>query len=135
MPSGAVNQRVPQGKRRKTGRAPRVVQTAAVLKDTLFADVSDHLAEYATLKAMGYPDRYLFGVVLQEAVILAVLGFLPGLAICTYLYRVAGEATRLPMHLTAPTAAAVLGLTVVMCGLSGAVALRKIRSADPAEIF
>ncbi len=41
MPSGAVNQRVPQGKRRKTGRAPRVVQTAAVLKDTLFADVSE----------------------------------------------------------------------------------------------
>ena len=108
---------------------------AIIVYQILFADVSDHLAEYATLKAMGYPDRYLFGVVFQEAIILAVLGFLPGLAICVYLYRVAGEATRLPMQLTAPTAASVLGLTVVMCCVSGAIALRKIRSADPAEIF
>ena len=108
---------------------------AIIVYQILFADVSDHLAEYATLKAMGYPDRYLFGVVLQEAVILAVFGFLPGLAICLYLYRVAGDATRLPMVLTADTAAFVLLLTVTMCCLSGAIALRKVRSADPAEIF
>ncbi|HSP95940.1 MAG TPA: ABC transporter permease DevC [Candidatus Dormibacteraeota bacterium] len=108
---------------------------AIIVYQILFADVSDHLAEYATLKAMGYPDRYLFGVVFQEAIILAVLGFLPGLAICTYLYRVAGEATRLPLRMTAPTAGFVLALAIVMCCLSGAIALRKIRSADPAEIF
>jgi DevC protein len=108
---------------------------AIIVYQILFADVSDHLAEYATLKAMGYPDRYLFGVVFQEAIILAVLGFLPGLAICVYLYRVAGDATRLPMQLTAPTAGFVLALAIIMCCLSGAIALRKIRSADPAEIF
>ncbi|MGH7789533.1 MAG: ABC transporter permease DevC [Candidatus Binatia bacterium] len=108
---------------------------AIIVYQILFADVCDHLAEYATLKAMGYPDRYLFGVVFEEAIILAVLGFLPGLAICAYLYRVAGEATRLPMQLTVSTAAAVLALAVVMCCLSGAIALRKISSADPAEIF
>lgn len=108
---------------------------AIIVYQILFADVSDHLAEYATLKAMGYPDRHLFAVVFQEAIILAVLGFLPGLAICLQLYRVAGEATRLPMQLTAPTAGFVFALTVIMCCLSGAIALRKIRSADPAEIF
>ena len=108
---------------------------AIIVYQILFADVSDHLAEYATLKAMGYSNRYLFGVVFQEAVILAVLGFLPALALCIYLYRLTSEATRLPMQMTVPTAAFVLGLAVLMCCISGAIALRKIRSADPAEIF
>ena len=112
-----------------------LVVGAIIVYQILFADVSDHLAEYATLKAMGYPNRYLFGVVMQEAVILAVFGFLPGLAICLYLYRVAGDATRLPMVLTPATAAYVLLLTIGMCCLSGAIALRKVRSADPAEVF
>ncbi len=108
---------------------------AIIVYQILFADVSDHLAEYATLKAMGYTNRYLFGVVFQEAIILAVLGFLPALGICIYLYRLTSDATRLPLQMTAPTAAFVLALAVIMCCLSGAIALRKIRSADPAEIF
>ena len=77
-----------------------LVVGAIIVYQILFADVSDHLAEYATLKAMGYPNRYLFGVVFQEAVILAVLGYVPGLLICLALYRVAGDATRLPMQMT-----------------------------------
>jgi putative ABC transport system permease protein len=108
---------------------------AIIVYQILFADVCDHLAEYATLKAMGYPDRYLFGVVFQEAIILAVLGFLPGLALSVGLYHVTAGATLLPLRLTIHTAAFVLVLAIVMCCLSGAIALRKIRAADPAEIF
>jgi len=106
-----------------------------IVYQILFADVSDHLAEYATLKAMGYTNGYLASVVLQEAAILAVLGFIPGLALSILLYRAAGEATRLPLEMNLETGAFVLLLTVAMCALSGIVALRKIRSADPAEIF
>ncbi len=108
---------------------------AIIVYQILFADVSDHLAEYATLKAMGYPNRYLFSVVLQEALILAVLGYIPGYLICLRLYRVTENATNLPMQLTLQVALLVLGVTIVMCALSGVFALRKIRSADPAEIF
>ena len=108
---------------------------AIIVYQILFADVSDHLAEYATLKAMGYPNRYLFGVVFQEAVILALLGYLPGIAISATLYRIAADATKLPMQMTLPLAVFVVGLAVAMCCLSGGIALRKIRSADPAEIF
>lgn len=108
---------------------------AIIVYQILFADVSDHLAEYATLKAMGYPNTYLFGVVFQEAIILAALGYLPGVLIAIALYRVAGDATKLPMHMTASLSVSVLLLAVVMCCVSGGIALRKIRSADPAEIF
>src|SRR5262249_56246743 len=67
---------------------------AIIVYQILFADVADHLAEYATLKAMGYPNRYLFGVVFQEAVILALLGYLPGIAASIGLYRIAADATK-----------------------------------------
>jgi putative ABC transport system permease protein len=106
-----------------------------IVYQILFADVSDHLEEYATLKAMGYTDAYLFSVVLQEAAILAVLGFIPGLAVSLLLYRAAGEATRLPLEMSLQLGALVLLLTMLMCAVSGVIALRKIRSADPAEIF
>jgi putative ABC transport system permease protein len=108
---------------------------AIIVYQILFADVSDHLAEYATLKAMGYPNRYLFGVVFQEAIILAALGYLPGILITVGLYRVAGNATQLPLEMTSSLSISVLLLAVVMCCVSGGIALRKIRSADPAEIF
>jgi heterocyst specific transport system permease protein len=112
-----------------------LVVGAIIVYQILFADVSDHLAEYATLKAMGYPNSYLFGVVFQEAVILAVLGYLPGMLISLGLYRLTADATKLPMEMTIPLAVSVVLLAVIMCCVSGAIALRKIRSADPAEIF
>jgi putative ABC transport system permease protein len=112
-----------------------VVVGAIIVYQILFADVSDHLAEYATLKAMGYSNGFVSGVVVQQAVILAVLGYLPGLAASFWLYRSAGAATRLPMHLTTERCLAVLALTVAMCAVSGLIALRKVRSLDPAEVF
>jgi len=106
-----------------------------VVYQILFADVSEHLGEYATLKAMGYTNRALSRLVLEEAAILATLGFAPGLLVALLLYRVTAEATRLPLAMTPERALAVLFLTLAMCGIAALVALRKVRSADPAEIF
>lgn len=106
-----------------------------IVYQILYADVSDHLPEYATLKAMGYSDTYFLGVVLQEAVILAVLGFLPGFAISVGLYQLAQGATLLPIVMTTRRAVLILLATIVMCTLSGTLALRKLSAADPAEIF
>ena len=108
---------------------------AIIVYQILFADVSDHLPEYATLKAMGYSNRFVSGVVIQQAVILAGLGFVPGALACIWLYRVVGGATRLPMVLGWERAVSVLALTVAMCAISGMIALRKVRSLDPADVF
>jgi putative ABC transport system permease protein len=95
-----------------------------------------HLPEYATLKAMGYSDRYLIGVLLQEALILAILGFIPEFTISLGLYGLIAKATLLPVQMTLNRARLVLFLTVVMCVASGAIAKeRKLQSADPADIF
>jgi putative ABC transport system permease protein len=106
-----------------------------IVYQILFADVNDHLAEYATLKAMGHSNLFLSGVVIQQAVILAVLGFLPGVLLCLLLYRVSSEATLLPLEMTWPRALGVLALTTLMCMASALMALRKVRSADPADVF
>jgi putative ABC transport system permease protein len=105
-----------------------------IVYQILYTDVSDHLAEYATLKAMGYNNFYLAQVVIQEAIVLAVLGFIPGLIISLGLYNLTKNATLLPLYIW-DKAFPVLMLTVVMCTISGSISLRKVQSADPAEIF
>jgi putative ABC transport system permease protein len=108
---------------------------AVVVYQILFADVSEHIAEYATLKAMGYTNRRLSGLVLRQAAVLATLGFVPGIFAAILLYRLTAEATSLPLAMTPGRALAVLALTLAMCGVSALMALRKVRSADPAEVF
>jgi putative ABC transport system permease protein len=106
-----------------------------IVYQILFADVSEHLNEYATLRAIGYRNRFVSGIVLQQAAILAVLGYIPGLAAASWLSGIAAGATRLPLHITADRSFTVFLLTLLMCGLSGILALRKVRKLDPAEVF
>lgn len=106
-----------------------------IVYQILFSDVSDHLAEYATLRAIGYSNGYVSGVVIQQALILAVLGFGLGVLAALRLYAVTRHATKLPMELTVERALGVLAATIVMCAISGFLALRRVRTLDPAEVF
>jgi putative ABC transport system permease protein len=108
---------------------------AVIVYLILYTDVSNHMAEYATLKAMGYKDRYLLGIVLQEAIIMAIIGYVPGFALSIGIYDLVKNATRLPTLMTLARALSVMILTIVMCFISGAIAVRKLQSADPADIF
>jgi len=101
----------------------------------LYADVTDHLAEYATLKAMGYRSSYFFAVILEESLIVGVLGFLPGWILSYGLYYFLTLTTGLPLHLGLDRAVLVLGMTVVMCGVSGLLTIRGLLATDPAELF
>jgi putative ABC transport system permease protein len=106
-----------------------------IVYQILYSDVSEHLPEYATLKAMGYTDNYLLGVLIQEALLLAILGFLPGFILSFGLYQVTYAATMLPIFMKTERAIKVWILTVIMCSVSAAIAMRKLRSADPADVF
>lgn len=117
------------------GTAMGFIVGIVIVYQVLYTDVADHLAEYATLKAMGYRDIYFLGVVLQEAIILAVLGYMPGLFLSMGLYNLTRNATSLPMIMTLARGTTVMLLSVIMCVISGAIALRKLSAADPADIF
>lgn len=106
-----------------------------IVYQVLSTDVNSHLEEYATFKAMGYRNTYLLGVIFEEALILSVLGFIPGLAIALAAYQVTAAATALPLAMPLSRTIFVLLLTFVMCGASGAIATRRLQAADPADIF
>ena len=106
-----------------------------IVYQVLSTDVNDHMAEYATFKAMGYKNSYLLFVVFEEALILSIAGFIPSTFLAMGLYQLTAAATALPIVLPISRAITVLVLTIVMCGISGAIATRKLQSADPADIF
>ena len=106
-----------------------------IVYQVLSTDVNDHMAEYATFKAMGYKNSYLLFVVFEEALILSVFGFIPSTVLAMGLYQLTAAATSLPIVLPVSRAIIVFLLTVFMCAISGAIATRKLQSADPADIF
>jgi len=106
-----------------------------IVYQILFSDIATHLKEYATLKAMGYSQGYLRRAVLSAALILAVFGFVPGVILSTFLYDFIGKSTFLPLAMDLPRAAAVFGMIFTMCGLAGLLAMRKLRDANPADMF
>jgi putative ABC transport system permease protein len=108
---------------------------AVICYQIISTDVSEHLAEFATLKAVGYTDGYLNGTVLRESLWLAVLGFVPGLGLSWLLYRGLDARVGLPMYLTTLRVLLIFSLTAAMCVLSALLALRKVKTADPAEVF
>lgn len=101
----------------------------------LFADIADHLREFATLKAMGYRPKYFIGVVLQESLILSLLGFVPGAICAALLYRMVAMLTGLLMDMSWDRTLLVAVLTMAMCIVSGCLTMNKVLQTDPAEMF
>lgn len=106
-----------------------------IVYQILHSDVTAHLPQYATLKAMGYSDASLTSAVMFEALIISMLGYGPGVLLSLGLYQVTATAANLAMVLTWERALQVFVITVVMCGLSGLLALRQLQRADPADVF
>ena len=106
-----------------------------IVYQILYSDVSDHLGEYATLKAMGYDDGFVVAIILQESLILALLAFAPSLLLSLGLYGFLARATSLMVVMTLERAVLVFLFTLAMCSASGWLATGKLRRLDPAEIF
>jgi putative ABC transport system permease protein len=117
------------------GVAVSCVVGTVIVYQILYTDISQHLKQYATLKAIGYPSRYLFVIVVQEALILAVLGYLPGLGISLGLYELTRQGANIPMIMELSRVLTVLLLTIGMCTLSGLISVQKAITADPADVF
>jgi putative ABC transport system permease protein len=100
-----------------------------------YTDLSDQLPQYATLKAMGYRTGYLLRVVFEQATFNAMAGWVPALLLSILLYYVIGRFALLPLHMTARVMLVSLGLTLGMCLISAAIAVRRVITADPAEVF
>jgi putative ABC transport system permease protein len=97
--------------------------------------VINHLSQFATLKAVGFSDGFLLRTILSEGWILSVLGYWPGLLGAAVLTQLTRHVIVLPVSLTLERMAGIFGLTLLMCLLAALLAVRKVRSADPASAF
>lgn len=117
------------------GKVIGFVVGVVICYQVIFSGISDHLPEYATLKAMGYSPDYFMRLITTEALYLSVMGFIPGALVSYGLYVWLGQQTGLAMEMTPGTLGLVFGVTVTMCVLSGLLAVRKLLTADPASLF
>ncbi|MEA5576660.1 ABC transporter permease DevC [Anabaena sp. UHCC 0451] len=106
-----------------------------IVYQILYSNIATQFIAYATLKAIGYANGYLLNVVFQQALILALSAYIPGFIVSVALYDFAMQVTKLPIIMTSNNALIVLTSTVLICITSGALAINKLRSADPADIF
>jgi len=112
-----------------------LVVGAIICYQIQFTDISEHMPEFATLKAMGYRPFYFWSLILCQSLYLACLGFIPGLLISWGLYSLLAEASGLVMRMTWDRILLVWLLTLAMCVVSGVLAIRNLFRADPASLF
>lgn len=106
-----------------------------VVYQVLYTDVSDHLKEYATLKAMGFSNSFILIIVVQEAILLGVSSFIPATLASTAMYAFLTSAAGIRIYMTSDKTLLVGSLTLGICAASAAIAIRKLRDADPASVF
>jgi putative ABC transport system permease protein len=117
------------------GKVIGFVVGMVICYQVIYSDIADHMPEFATLKAMGYGTRYFLGLIVSEAVLLSVVGYIPGAIASTGLYALLARTTGLLLRMTVPSMALVFALALAMCVASGVLAVRKLLAADPANLF
>ena len=106
-----------------------------IVHQILYTDISEHIPNYAILKAKGYRNRYFWGVLIQEVLILSLASYIPGFLFSSALYKIVNSGTKLPVFMTQERALLVLFLTFFMCFFSGFLVTRKLKDSDPADLF
>jgi putative ABC transport system permease protein len=117
------------------GAAVGVIVGMVIVSQILYSSVSDHLKEFGTLKAMGASDWTIYGVIIEQSLWMAILGYIPGILLCigvgSWTYTTQG----IMILITPASAMAVFGITIAMCIGSALFAIQKVTRVDPAIVF
>jgi putative ABC transport system permease protein len=105
-----------------------------VVAQTIYAATMDHLREFGTLKAMGAPNSYVYRVIITQAAISAVIGYVLGMIVSVFVVSASqhgGAAILLPWQM----AVGMFFLTLLMCTGAALVSINKVTRLDPAMVF
>lgn len=119
----------------KVGMLVAFIVGAVILYQILASEITNRLREFATLKAMGYTERYIYGVGIKQGLIFSLLGYFPSFVLSLGLYKVLRALSSFPVFMTWERAAFVFCLSLAMCAIAAVFALGKIKRADPADLF
>ncbi|MEO0536540.1 MAG: ABC transporter permease DevC [Cyanobacteria bacterium P01_A01_bin.123] len=112
-----------------------IIIGVVILYQVLYQNISRFTKEYATLKAIGYSQRFLVEIVLEQVFVFAVLGYIPGLIVSYFVYDALSEVTKMKFLLSFNIAFFVFFLVCLICGVSGIIATNKLKDANPVDIF
>jgi putative ABC transport system permease protein len=105
-----------------------------IVAQTLYSSTKDHLIEFATLRALGSSSGYIHKVILAQAGLSAVIGYVLGMVIALVIVALSVH-TALPIVMTPALAASLFMLTLFMCAISAVSAIMKVTRIDPAMVF
>lgn len=111
-----------------------VIVGTVIVAQTLYSSTKDHLNEFATLRAIGSSRKYIYKVIICQALLSAVIGFGLAYAIGLLVVRMTASGA-LPIVITPGLTVALFALTVVMCVVSAIAAIMKVTRIDPAMVF
>ncbi|MEY2879513.1 MAG: hypothetical protein RLZZ15_1893 [Verrucomicrobiota bacterium] len=119
----------------QVGMMVAFIAGAVLLGQTLSAEITDRLPEFATMKALGHSAAAVYGVGLRQALLLALAAYGPALALAAILGASLRRASGFPVEMTAARAGFVGLLTLAMCAIAAAFAFHRLRRADPAALY
>jgi putative ABC transport system permease protein len=105
-----------------------------VVAQTIYATTMDHIRGYGTLKAMGASNSYIYRVIITQAGMSAVAGYVLAMFVSVFIVhasRSGGAAILLPWQM----AVGIFFLTLLMCVSAAVVSINKVTSLDPAMVF
>lgn len=117
------------------GAVVGVIVGMVIVAQILYTSVAEHLKEFGTLKAMGASDSTIYGVIVEQALWMAILGYVPGILLCWGLGAWTLASQGIVILITPASAAGVLGVTVLMCVGSAVFAIQKVMRVDPGIVF
>lgn len=117
------------------GAVVGMIVGVAIVGQILYSSVSDHIKEFGTLKAMGASNRIIYGVIVEQSLWMAVIGYIPGMLLCWGLGNWTLATQGIVILITPVTAVAVFGVTILMCVGSALFAIQKVSHVDPAIVF
>jgi putative ABC transport system permease protein len=117
------------------GAVVAIAVGTVIVSQVLYTSVVRHLGEYATLKAMGASHSVLYRIILEQALWMALLGYIPGIGMSMVLGAWTQQTQAIQILITPASAAAVFGITLVMCSGSAVFAIQKVIALDPALVF
>jgi putative ABC transport system permease protein len=117
------------------GATVGVIVGVVIVGQILYSSVSDHMKEFATLKAMGVADRVVYSIIIKQALWMSILGYIPSLALCLALGAWTFASQGIMILITPITATGILGITIIMCVGSALFAIQKVTHVDPAIVF
>ena len=101
----------------------------------MYVKVTNNLGNYATLKALGFRHTTLILIVIEEAIILGVVGYIPGIIVSSLAYNYLAEVTKITIKMNLESLLTVFSLICIICLISGGLSLLKLKDADPVDVF